>query len=79
MAHRSRVVASAHSYVDLKLSWRVDRQQRVYTRAVDRYIAVGYVPTALAAVGTEIEVEVRGRGQRARVAKTPFHSPRVKK
>jgi len=30
-------------------------------------------------VGTEIEVEVRGRAQRARVVKTPFHPPRVKK
>ena len=50
-----------------------------YAPTVERYIAVGYVPTALAAVGTELEVEVRGRGQRARVAKTPFHSPRVRK
>src|SRR5439155_26368103 len=50
-----------------------------YCPTVERYIAVGYVPTGLAAVGTELEVEVRGRGQRARVAKTPFHSPRVRK
>ena len=50
-----------------------------YGPTVERYIAVGYVPTGLAAVGTELEVEVRGRGQRARVAKTPFHSPRVRK
>ena len=40
IARRPGVVASAHSYVDLKLSWRVDLQQRLYTHAVDRYIAV---------------------------------------
>ncbi|MEY2432683.1 MAG: hypothetical protein QOC92_2408, partial [Acidimicrobiaceae bacterium] len=40
IAHRPRVVATAHAYVALNLSWRVDRQQRLYTRAVDRYIAV---------------------------------------
>jgi aminomethyltransferase len=50
-----------------------------YGPSVDRYIGVGYVPTALSAVGTEIEVEVRGRPQRARVVKTPFYPPRVKK
>jgi aminomethyltransferase len=50
-----------------------------YGPSVDRYIGMGYVPAALGAVGTGIEVEVRGRAQRARVAKTPFHPPRVKK
>jgi glycosyltransferase involved in cell wall biosynthesis len=40
MARRPRVVATAHSYVDVRLTWRVDHQQRIYTRAVDRYIAV---------------------------------------
>ena len=47
--------------------------------SVERYIGIGYVPTALAPVGTEIEVEVRGRGKMARVVKTPFHPPSVKK
>jgi len=50
-----------------------------YGPSVDRYIGVGYVPAALSAVGTEIEVEVRGRPQKARVAKTPFQPPKVKK
>jgi aminomethyltransferase len=50
-----------------------------YGPSVDRYIGIGYVPTALAAVGTVIAVEVRGRGQAARVVKTPFHPPRVKR
>ena len=50
-----------------------------YGPSVDRYIGIGYVPTALAAVGSPIAVEVRGRGQTARVVKTPFHPPRVKR
>jgi aminomethyltransferase len=47
--------------------------------SVERYIGIGYVPAALAAVGTEIDVEVRGRPHGARVVKTPFHPPSVKK
>jgi aminomethyltransferase len=47
--------------------------------SVERYIGMGYVPAELAAVGTTIEIEVRGRPQRAQVVKTPFHPPRVKK
>jgi aminomethyltransferase len=50
-----------------------------YGPSVDRYIGMGYVTASLGAVGTEIEVEVRGRAQRARVVKTPFHPPRVKR
>ena len=50
-----------------------------YGPSVDKYIGIGYVPAALAAVGSAIAVEVRGRGQMARVVKTPFHPPRVKR
>jgi glycine cleavage system T protein (aminomethyltransferase) len=50
-----------------------------YGPSVDKYIGIGYVPAALAAVGSAIAVEVRGRGQAARVVKTPFHPPRVKR
>jgi aminomethyltransferase len=50
-----------------------------YGPSVDRYIGIGYVPTSLAAVGTGLAVDVRGRPQSARVVKTPFHPPRVKK
>jgi aminomethyltransferase len=50
-----------------------------YGPSVDRYIGMGYVGTALSAVGSEIEVEVRGRAQKARVVKTPFYPPKVKK
>jgi aminomethyltransferase len=47
--------------------------------AVERYIGMGYVPAALAAVGTELAVEIRGKPQRARVVRTPFYPSRVKK
>jgi len=50
-----------------------------YGPSVDRYIGMGYVPAGLGAVGSEIEVEVRGRPQKARVVKTPFYPPKVKR
>ncbi len=50
-----------------------------YGPSVDKYIGMGYVPAALAPVGSAIAVEVRGRAQSARVVKTPFHPPRVKR
>jgi aminomethyltransferase len=50
-----------------------------YGPSVDRYIGIGYVPPSLAGAGSAIAVEVRGRGHAARVVKTPFHPPRVKR
>jgi len=50
-----------------------------YGPSVDKYIAMAYVETALAAVGTALAVEVRGQAKAARVAKTPFHPSRVKR
>ena len=50
-----------------------------YGPSVDRYIAIAYVSTALAGVGTELAVEIRGQAKAARVVKTPFHPSRVKK
>jgi aminomethyltransferase len=47
--------------------------------SVERYIGMGYVPTALSAVGSEVEVEIRGKAQPARVARTPFYPSKVKK
>jgi len=35
-------------------------------------IAMGYVPIALSAIGTELEIDVRGRAAKAIVAKLPF-------
>jgi aminomethyltransferase len=50
-----------------------------YGPSVDRFIALAYVETVHAAVGTDLGVEIRGQAQPARVVKTPFHPPHVKK
>jgi aminomethyltransferase len=50
-----------------------------YGPSVDRFIALAYVEAAHAAVGTDLGVEIRGQAQPARVVKTPFHPPHVKK
>jgi len=50
-----------------------------YGPSVDRYIAMAYVARAHAAVGTDVGVEIRGQVKSARVVKTPFHPPHVKK
>src|SRR5499427_785079 len=47
--------------------------------AVERYIGMGYVPTALSAIGSEADVEIRGKANRARVVRTPFYPSKVKK
>jgi aminomethyltransferase len=47
--------------------------------SVERSIAMAYVASAHAAVGTDIGVEIRGQAKPARVVKTPFHPSRVKK
>jgi aminomethyltransferase len=50
-----------------------------YGPSVDRYIAMAYVATPHAPVGTDVGVEIRGQVKAARVVKTPFHPSRVKK
>jgi aminomethyltransferase len=50
-----------------------------YGPSVDRSIALAYVASADAAVGTELGVEIRGQVKPGRVVKTPFHPSRVKK
>jgi aminomethyltransferase len=50
-----------------------------YGPSVERSIAMAYVASADAAVGTELGVEIRGHIKPARVVKTPFHPSRVKK
>ena len=50
-----------------------------YGPSVDNYIGIAYVETALAPVGTALEVEIRGQGKAARVARTPFQPSKVKK
>jgi len=40
---------------------------------------MGYVPSALSAVGSELAVEIRGAAHAARVVKTPFYPSHTKK
>ena len=50
-----------------------------YGPSVDRYIGVGYVETGSDAVGSVLQIEVRGVPRTARVVKTPFHPSNVKR
>jgi aminomethyltransferase len=77
MADRS---IARHGYVVMKDGRRVGTvTSGSYGPSVDRSIALAYVESGLAAVGTELAVEIRGQDRPARVVKTPFHPPRVKK
>jgi aminomethyltransferase len=44
------------------------------TPFLKKAIGLAYVPVELQAVGTEIEIDVRGRVAKARVVKLPFYS-----
>jgi len=50
-----------------------------YGPSVDKDIGMAYAETALASIGTELAIEIRGQAKAARVVKTPFHPSRVKK
>jgi aminomethyltransferase len=47
--------------------------------SVERSIGIGSVTSALAPVGSELAVEIRGAAHPARVVKTPFHPSHTKK
>ena len=42
---------------------------------LDKGIGLGYVPTALATPGTELEIDVRGKSRRATVVPKPIYKP----
>jgi aminomethyltransferase len=50
-----------------------------FSPSLERGIGLGYVRADLAAVGSEIAIDIRGQAQAARVARTPFCPSRVKK
>ena len=50
-----------------------------YGPSVDKYIAMAYVETAHAAVGTALQAEIRGQAKAAQVVRTPFYPSKVKK
>jgi aminomethyltransferase len=43
------------------------------TPYLKKAIGMGYVPVALSAVGTELEIDIRGKATRARVVSLPFY------
>ena len=45
-----------------------------YSPTLDRNIGMGYVPTGFSAIGTRVQVDVRGRTIEAEVTKMPFYS-----
>ncbi|HUF92393.1 MAG TPA: glycine cleavage system aminomethyltransferase GcvT [Candidatus Limnocylindria bacterium] len=50
-----------------------------YGPSVDRYIGMAYVAAPHTATGTALGVEIRGQVKPARVVKTPFATPHVKR
>ncbi len=69
-----------HGYQVLGGSRRVGEvTSGTFGPSVEKSVAMAYVETPLAKVGTAIDVEIRGQGRAARVVKTPFHPSRVKK
>ena len=50
-----------------------------FAPSLERAIGIGYVRSDASAIGTELEVEIRGAAQRARVVRTPFYPSKAKK
>ena len=76
MAERA---VARHGYPVLKDGARVGVvTSGSYGPSVDRYIALGYVDATHAAVGSALDVEIRGQAKAAHVVRTPFHPPHVK-
>jgi aminomethyltransferase len=77
MADRS---VARHGYPVLKEGRRVGEvTSGTFGPSVQRSIAMAYVGIPVSAVGTELDVEIRGQAHPARVVKRPFHPPHVKK
>jgi aminomethyltransferase len=47
----------------------------MFAPTLGRYLALAYVPAAQSAVGTEMQVIIRGSAKRAKVVRTPFYTP----
>jgi len=77
MADRS---IARHGYPVLSGDRRVGEvTSGTFGPSVEKSIAMAYVETPRATVGTELSVEIRGQARPARVVKTPFHPPHVRK
>jgi aminomethyltransferase len=77
MADRS---VARHGYAVMSDGRRVGEvTSGTFGPSVEKSIAMAYVETGRAVVGTSLDVEIRGQARPARVVKTPFHPPHVKK
>lgn len=47
----------------------------MYAPTLDKYLGMAYVPREHAALGTEVEIIIRGKGVKARLVKRPFYVP----
>jgi aminomethyltransferase len=45
---------------------------------LDRFLGLGYVPGKYSALGSEIDIVVRGQPKKARIVKRPFYQPRYR-
>lgn len=45
---------------------------------LDKFLGMGYVPAAMSALGTEIDILVRGQPKKAKIIKRPFYKPKYK-
>ena len=77
MADRS---VARHGYPVLSGGRRVGEvTSGTFGPSVEKSIAMAYVETPLAAIGTAVDIEIRGQARQAHVVKTPFHPPHVKR
>jgi glycine cleavage system aminomethyltransferase T len=45
---------------------------------LDKFLGMGYVPRAYSAIGSEIDIMIRGQAKKAKVIKRPFYQPKYK-
>ena len=45
---------------------------------LDKFVGLGYVPSAHQKIGTEIDILIRGAAKKAKVVRRPFYKPRYK-
>jgi len=50
-----------------------------FAPTLDSYLALALVDAGYTGLGTELEIDIRGRKKAARVVKTPFYTPRYKR
>lgn len=50
-----------------------------FSPSLEKNIGMAYVPVALAELGTEVSVVIRGKAVQAKVVETPFYTPRYKR